>query len=162
MTKEVLDLFNEQGEPLNKTIINGESQAKGEFIKGVLIWIKNSDGQFLIQKTSNRKGGLYSATGGHVASGETPQDTCVREIGEELGISITKAELKFVAKFKYDQKQVLFDVYYMLKNIPIKSMKLQTKEVGSVYWLNADKIEALIKTDSFRFASAGTFKFVKN
>ena len=80
---ELLDVYNENGDTTGRTIIRGDKSSKlndNEHIAVCVIYIENSKGEFLIQKTSLEKGGNYSSTGGHVSHGDTPFETIKREV----------------------------------------------------------------------------------
>ena len=52
---EILDLYDDQGNKLNKTINRGEVPADGENIMLSVAFIRNSDGKYLIQKCFQQK-----------------------------------------------------------------------------------------------------------
>lgn len=57
MAKELWDVLDKNGEPTGKTVSRGFKGAfpKGKYHLVVHIWIKNSKGEFLIQKRSSFK-----------------------------------------------------------------------------------------------------------
>ncbi len=63
---ELLDLYDDFGNKLNKTIVRGKVPNDGENIMLSVAYIKNKEGKYLIQKSSKEKGGFYTSTGGHV------------------------------------------------------------------------------------------------
>ena len=82
---EILDIYDDLGNITGKTIIRGDKSVKlepNEHIALATIYIENSNGEFLIQKTSKEKGNVFSTTGGHVDSGETPLEAIKREVKE--------------------------------------------------------------------------------
>ena len=85
---EILDLYDDNGVKLNETIVRGEKTETGKNIMLSVVYIQDSDGRYLIQKTSKEKGNKYSTTGGHVTHNEDAITTIVRELKEELGINI--------------------------------------------------------------------------
>ena len=94
---EILDIYDDNGNLTGKTIKRGDKSVKlnmHEHIALSVIFIENSEGKYLIQKTSQEKGGEFSSTGGHVDSGETPYGAIKREVKEELGIDISNDEIK--------------------------------------------------------------------
>jgi 8-oxo-dGTP diphosphatase len=48
--------------------------------------------------------GLWNAVGGHIEDGETPEQSAIREIKEESGITIDKVELQSVFTWNYDDE----------------------------------------------------------
>lgn len=62
---ECLDIYDENKKKTGKIIVRGVKPEENEHILLSIIFIKNSEGKYLIQKTSKEKGGHYSSTGGH-------------------------------------------------------------------------------------------------
>lgn len=139
---EYLDLYDEKKKKLNKKIVRGDKINSGEHILLSIIFIKNKEGKYLIQKTSKEKGGLFSSTGGHVISGENSKETIIREVKEELGIDISSFELKYIGNILLGVP--FADIYYLEKNININDIKLQEEEVESVTYMTDKKINNLI------------------
>ncbi len=56
------------------------------------------DGKILLSRRQNKGwgDGMLCIPGGHVEAGETPAEGAVRELQEELGISVDPVELKFL------------------------------------------------------------------
>ncbi len=72
MKLEYLDLYDENKNLTGEKIIRpkGKPQVpKNRYINLVIIFIRNSKGEFLFQKTSKEKGSVWATTGGHVQSG---------------------------------------------------------------------------------------------
>lgn len=90
---ELLDLYDNSGKPLGTTIERGSKFENGNIMLSI-IFVKNQDGKYLIQKTSEEKGSKFSSTGGHVAHRESGLKAIFREVKEELGLSINPNELQ--------------------------------------------------------------------
>ena len=89
---ELLNIYDDNGNKTGRIIERGDKSvklSKNEHIAISVIFIENDNGEFLIQKTSKEKGNIYSSTGGHVDSCETPITAIKREVKEELGIDIS-------------------------------------------------------------------------
>ena len=96
---ELLDVYNDNGEVTGKVVKRGsgdEAFEPHEHIAVAIIFIENSKGEFLIQKTSDSKGGLYSSTGGHIDSKERSCDTVIREVKEEIGVDISHDDIVYL------------------------------------------------------------------
>lgn len=123
------------------------------FHKAVWIWIKNNNGEILVQKRakskkkSPNKWDMPSA--GHVATGETCLLTCVRETQEELGIDCKEDEFVFLKQFINLRGWELVQVYLLKKDIDINNITLQPEEVAEVKWLNYNDFVNLIYSDDF-------------
>ena len=147
---EYLDLYDDNGNLIGEKILRSKDMKPeiGKYIKIVIVFIKNDEDKFLIQKTSRQKGSVWATTGGLVSTGYTSDETVVKEIEEELGLVIDFEELKHICT---EKRGFSFqDVYYLEKNIDIKDIKVQEEEVEFVKWLSIDEIKELINKDEFR------------
>lgn len=146
---EQRDLYDINRNLTNETIYKGEKIPKDRYILVVLAIIRNSKGEFLIQKRSLQKDGKYGSTGGHAKSGESSIEAMLTEIKEELGLTLNKEELQLVFSGREDSSQVFFDLYYLEKDIDLESLTLQREEVDFVKWLSLNEIEMLIEDGLF-------------
>ena len=143
---ELLDVYNDNGEKTGKVVERGCSDSsfeKGEHIAVAIIYIENNKNEFLIQKTSVQKGGLYSSTGGHVDHGEEPIETIRREVKEELGIDVNNDNI-------VDLGYLLFDfpvrfIFYLNKDINLDEVVIQEEEVESVSYMTEKELKEIIK-----------------
>ena len=159
---EILDLYDIDGNKLDKTIVRGkEKPALGEYIKLCVVYIKCGD-KFLYQKCSEQKGGEYAVTGGHVPSGFTSLDQMVVELQEEVGLIVDKDRLELVGSMVRDT--ALFDIYYYRDDtLESYNFTLQESEVDSVHWFTKADIEGLIAKGLVRKSSCVHYeKFIKD
>lgn len=158
---ELLDVYDDYGEKTGKVVERGtdiNDFLEGEHIAVAIIYIENENNQFLIQKTSKKKGGNYSSTGGHVDHGEEPIDTIKREVKEELGIDISKDDI-------IDLGYLLFDfpirfVFYLKKDIDLDDIVLQKEEVESVSYFDIDQLRKINDNGLMHKAHAKVFERV--
>ena len=145
---ELLDVYDDYGNITGRTIVRGDKTAvldENEHIAVAVIFIENENGEFLIQKTSQEKGGKFSSTGGHVNSGETPLEAIKREVKEELGINIDNEKIEEYGFLLFDKP--LRYLYYLRKNISLKELNIKKDEVEYVEYMNISNINKLIETD---------------
>jgi len=145
---ELLDLYDDSGKALGVTIERGSKFENGNIMLSI-IFIKNQDGKFLIQKTSEEKGSKYSSTGGHVIHGEDGMTTILRELNEELGLNVNKNEVKTIGLVKHPARPCLINLYLLEKNLDSNTLKLQVEEVDSVEWMTKEEILFLINEGDF-------------
>ena len=145
---EILDLYDKDLKPTGMTIERSQPIPKGYLIPIVAVYIYNDKGEYLIQKVAKSKGNYFATTAGHVQSGETDFALAMmRELKEELGISVTKEQLNLVKIRRYEHK---FTMLYMLKsNVGLDKLRLQEEEVDSAYWMTRNDIELLIGAGFF-------------
>lgn len=142
---ELLEVFDDNGNSIGKTVDRSARLEldDGEHIALAVIFIENNLGEFLMQKTSKEKGGLYSSTGGHVDHGETPLETIKREVKEEVGVNIDDDEIKEFGFISYDMP--LRYLFYLKKNININDAKVQKEEVEFMKYISVDDIYSMIE-----------------
>lgn len=143
---ELLDVYNHNGEKTGKIIPRGtkdEEFGDDEHIAVAIIYIENSEGEFLIQKTSPEKGGIYSSTGGHVVHGETPLETIIRETKEEIGLDISNEDIIELGHICVDFP-VRF-IFYLKRDINISDLMLDKNEVESMHYFNQEELKQIIE-----------------
>lgn len=154
---EKLDLYNDLGEKLNEVINRGEKIEPGKNIMLSIIYIRNTKGDYLIQKTSIEKGLEYSSTGGHVTSLEDGFMTIKRELKEELGID--SDDIEYIDTFKYPTKPLIINVYFLDNyNLDTTEIKLQEEEVEEVKYISKNEILKLIDDGKFTETHGYIFK----
>ena len=146
---EIRDLYDKNKRLTGKTIKAGEKIPKGNYILVVLVMIRNSKGEFLIQKRSDGEDSLYGATGGHCKSGETGVMGAITETKEELGLKLKPEELILLYDGRQDDTQVFYEVFYTQKDIEISKLKLQKEEVDFAQWMSVDEIKTLVDKSQF-------------
>lgn len=143
---ELLDVYNDNGKKTGKVIERGIDATlfkPGEHIAVAIIYIENDNNEFLIQKTSKKKGGNFSSTGGHIGHNEEPIEAIKREVKEELGIDISNDNIIDLGFLVFDFP-VRF-IFYLKKNIDLNSIIIQKEEVESVSYMSENELKRIIE-----------------
>lgn len=114
------------------------------YISVVGVVIINENDEILLQKRSRFKRvnpSRWGICGGKVDLGETPLEAGIRETLEEIGIILSKEELKFLSMDTNEKSH--FTVYYVRKNIDINECKLQEEELEQVKYFKIEELEDL-------------------
>ena len=153
---EYLNLYDKEGNLTNEKGIRGEKTDK--LVGIVIIFIENSNGEFLIQKTSKSRENVYATTGGHVSYGSTFKETVINEVKEELGIDISNDDI--IEMNTYIREKVIQKVYYLKKNININDIIIQEDEVEKIEWLSKKQINKIIDNNQFRKSNIEGYKYI--
>ncbi|MDR1917474.1 MAG: NUDIX hydrolase [Christensenellaceae bacterium] len=159
---ELLDLVDKDGKPIGKTIVRSDNISfnDGEYVCAVHVWLQNSNGEFLIQKTSKIKGNVFAVTGGMVESGESSKPAAFREVWEELGIDISRENVVNLGHIIHDNA-LLLCVFLLQKDFSHEKFTLQKREVASIRWFDLDKIEKMNAEKTLRGSSYTSLNLVK-
>ena len=142
---EYWDLYDGAGQKTGENHLRGTAVPKGRFHKVVHIWIQNSNGELLMQKRSDTVDncpGEWATTGGSVQAGEEPLVTAVRELSEELGLTVSAEELKYCLMVR--RKDAFCYVYVLKKDVPVESLTLQECEVAAAKWMSMETIDRMV------------------
>lgn len=151
---EYLDTFDIDGNFLGvQTREFCHSENPGCFHKAVWIWIKQPNGNILVQKralTKKKAPGKYDMpVAGHVDAGETCLATCVRETKEELGIDTIESDFTFIKQFINHEGWEFGEVYLLEKDFKLEDIILQKEEVEKVEYLTYEEFVKLLYSDKF-------------
>lgn len=88
---------------------------------------------------------------GHVPANENSITSMVREISEELGISINKESLTFLTTEKKERSfpnglinRIFNDVYYLKTDKNISEFTIQIEELSEIFWIDYLKFKEKI------------------
>ena len=158
------NVYNKDGELTRKIDKRQELNiSEDEWLKGVTCFVINEKGEVLIEKRVNQglTPGKLDLCSGHVDGDETQTQAMIRELGEELGISIeeamnviklTKDELPFELKSKETTLRFLITAYCLKRNS--SDVKIQKEEIDKIVWLPLE--------EAFELIRCGRTKFPKN
>lgn len=146
---EFWDVYDEYRQLTGRTHIRGEKMQPGDFHLVVDIWIRNSKGHYLISKRHQDKpfGLLWECTGGSALVGDSSLDAAIREVKEELGISLTPENGKLLRKVivsDFFRDSWLFDT-----EIDLSDLQLQIDEVIDAKWASYDEIRTMFDENKF-------------
>lgn len=158
---ELLACFDGNGNLTDESVSRYDAHKKG-VIHGashifVYKWV-NRELYILLQRRSYNKdsfpGYLDISSAGHIEYGMDFCSTAVKELSEELGITVEMSDLRELFKQRIYQTNVFhgktfidneFNTVYALEmDCEIESIKIQPEEVSEVLWMNANDILAAL------------------
>lgn len=137
---ELIDILDTQGDITGKTAMKSEAHKKGWFHATVHIWFYTSDRKILLQQRGKNKVThplLWDVSvAGHIGAGEEIELSAIREIQEEIGLTVLKKDLEKIGVFKSVQKHnnSLLDcefhhTYLSELNVSLRELVKQESEV---------------------------------
>ena len=138
---EKWDLFDRNGNSLNKTQVRGEPSNENEYHVVVNIWIKNKENKIILTKRDPSKPwpNKWECTGGSIIAGQNSITDAIREVKEEIGIDIKN--IKFIERIIRDEYPDFLDIYLCVEDVNIEEAILQEGEVIDIDWYTKDDIK---------------------
>ena len=151
---ELWDVYTIDRRLAGKTCIRGEqgNLSKDEFHLWVMIWIKNTKtGKYLISQRAADKDTdplKWETVAGHSISGETSLEAALREVYEEVGITLEPENAKILAtkvttSFDGQRHNWIRDSYYFETTKEPDLKNATTNEVIQTKWLSFDEFKEM-------------------
>lgn len=112
---EILDIVDEHGIPTGKTVERTFAHEQGILHRTAHVWIvRENKGriQVLLQKRSEEKDsypGCYDiSSAGHIPAGVDFLPSAVRELKEELGVSVMQKALVYCGQRRFEFQQMVW------------------------------------------------------
>ena len=169
---EYLDIVDEEGIPTGQTIEREVAHRKGIRHRTGHVWImrKNKKGavEILLQKRSDNKdsfpGCFDISSAGHIPAGEEVIPSALRELWEELGLSVLPEELIYCGKRSFENKNIFHgkafwdrqvsSVFVLWKNVDIKELHLQKEEIADAVWMELEACIRAVQENSIKHCIA--------
>jgi len=147
---EIWDLYSEEREIIGEHIRGTELPENG-FHLVVHVWIKNSEGKYLMAQRSKNKPTfpmMWECVGGSAFKGENSLQSAVREVKEELGLDLAPKDGKLL--FTKTRKTIggkryndIVDVWLFHYDGNVLLENATTDEVDKARWMSKSEIERL-------------------
>ena len=139
---ELRDLYDINSNKTGKTYRKGEDIPNGYYPMVVMVVIRNSKGEFLMQKRSESKGGDWGVTGGHPKAGQTPLEGIITEVKEELGLDFSKDD--FIEYNSGCDGEDCYKMYFVNKDVLLENIKIQKEELSEVRWFSMNELQDMV------------------
>ena len=151
---ELWDVYTKERKNTGKTCIRGEQGdlLEDEFHLWIMVWIKNpKTGKYLVSQRAADKDTdplKWETVAGHAVSGENSLDAALREVYEEVGITLQPENATILATkvaLTYDgcRHNWIGDSYYFETTEEPDLPKATTKEVVQTKWLTVPEIREM-------------------
>ena len=141
---EIQDLYDIDRRPTGEMYVRGDRVPEGRYRLGVQVWIRNDCGQFLLSQRHpcKKKPLMWEPTGGAVAAGEDTRSAAVREVSEEIGLSLDGEKIVCIRTKLCDGVEFL-DTYLARWNGDVSVLRFQENEVVDARWVTYQEMEAM-------------------
>ena len=148
---ELWDVYDINRRKTGRTAVRGEKLPEGGYHLVVHVCVIGSDGRMLIQQRQPFKQGFPNmwdvSCGGSALAGETSAQAAMREISEELSITLDLDGVRPHYSVTFNDG---FDDWYVVKANPdIAGLKLQYEEVQAVKWASEEEIFSMMDSGTF-------------
>lgn len=157
-----IDVYDSHNRPTGEHISIGTAIHDGTYHHGVSIVVVNTTGHVIVQKRSEtmymNPGQLDISCGGFVDHGETPEQSAVRELYEELGIRIHQQQLQLTRiyhkrvriKHKNIYNRAFIYCYVVIVPAEGTQLKIQQSEVAWARFIPLTDARRLIRRHYLR------------
>ena len=140
---------------ITKTCLKSEAHKNGWLHPTVHIWFYTDKGEILIQKRAKNKSSFPNlwdvSVAGHIGAGEEVINSAIREIREEIGLSVLPKDLnkiglfkeKFVHDIDYTDNEI-HHIYLAKLEIDIGLLRIQKEELSGIRLISIDDFESSI------------------
>jgi isopentenyl-diphosphate delta-isomerase type 1 len=156
MSEEFFDVVDEKDRVVGRAS-REEVHRLGLFHRAVHIWIFDHNGYLLLQKRAlikDRHPGAWDCScSGHVGAGESYEDAALRELSEELGVTVEVTELELIehAAACAQTDQEFIRVYRMEHDGPFAP---DLQEISEIRWWRPADVLMAITAGTEKFATA--------
>ena len=155
--EELIDIYDADRNRTGKTIPReGAFLKEGEYMLYVLAIVQDLQDRFLITQRSLDKhwaAGWWEVTGGGVLSGETSEQSVVREVREEVGLDVSTQPLEPVYAYKNVDLErgdnYIVDIYRFRLDVTEDDVTLQDSEAIACKFATWDEICTLADEGKF-------------
>ena len=154
--EEFIDIVTKDGKPTGKSAPKSEIHSEGHYHHTIHVWLYTRAGEILLSQRSASKvicPLLWDVSAaGHIDAGEAMINAAIREVREEIGLTIHEGDLEKMGRFEcfqsYDNGIVdneFHNTFISELKVDISKLKLQEDEVEAVKLVTLEEFKILIK-----------------
>ncbi len=155
---ELWDIYDENGLTTGRTHPRGAPQKPGEYHLVCTVILFNEKGDLLCTHRSPEKTlapNMWESPGGGVLAGEDSLSGAIREIGEELGLTLAREQLTLL--YRERREEFFMDVFVGRVDVALSSLRFQPGETDGARWLSIDEWERMARAGEILTPAKGEF-----
>ena len=151
---ELIEIVDEEGHYTGKILPREEIHNRNLLHNEVACFVINDNKEILLEKRSPNKRyspNKYGLCAGHVMVGESLKEALVREIKEEIGITVNEDDLIPIVEKEYTYKETNSHItyfYYIKLNLKESEFTIQKEELTEVKWFKLDDVKTLVTSNN--------------
>ncbi|MBQ8641020.1 MAG: NUDIX domain-containing protein [Clostridia bacterium] len=153
---EYWDICDENGIPTGRIHQKGMPMNPGEYHMSVSVWIRNRKGEYLISRrlpTARHDPNFWEPAGGSAIAGEDSLAAALREVREELGLTLDPACGTLFRRYNWPHSDgcgmVHICTWVFRSDASLADITLQPEETCDARWASEDEIRVLIREGLF-------------
>ncbi len=139
---ELWDIVDEHGNKTGRRHERGKPMNPGDYHLSVSVWIVNGRGEFLISQRTPVPGrhaaNMWETTGGSAVAGEDAMTAALREVKEELGVTLDPQKGRLYKSYTYPHSSgdgaAYITVWIFRQEVELADVVLQPEETCDVMW----------------------------
>jgi len=137
---ELWDVYDENRQLTGRTHRRGEPMPEGDRHLVVHVWMRNSQGEYLLTRRAPQKGFalMWETTGGSALAGDDSLTAALREVKEETGLTLDASRGRL-----YDTlwgEDYICDIWLFEQDFDLADVVLQEGETCGVQYASAEKV----------------------
>lgn len=167
---ELVDILDEKGNHTGEIALKSKAHQLGLFHPTIHVWCYSKSGSVLLQQRGASKSAYPLkwdvSVAGHIGAGELPTVGAVREVQEEIGVTIDASKLEYVGVFKIEKRHQknFWDrefnhtyLYLLDVNTPLQ---MEIEEVEALEWVSLYDFEDMVTNEDARFVPNSSKRYL--
>lgn len=155
--KELWDIYDADGNVISDRVSERGKHDLGpnEYHLVVFAWIINDKNEFIISRRQRGKifAGKWECTGGCALAGDSSVGAAVREVSEELGLTLDPSDGELFKRYKRNYPHgacAICDVWVFRKNFEMSDISLQIEEVSEAKFVSPEELLTIFGSASYK------------
>ncbi|MCI8760326.1 MAG: NUDIX domain-containing protein [Clostridia bacterium] len=156
MSKELIDILDENGVKTGEVTTREEIHKKGLWHRSIVVAIVNEKNEVLLQQRSfdkEKNAGMWDiSVAGHISNGQDALSAAAREINEEvsvsLGYNVDIKSFRYMFSYRVQKKfsedfieNQFYDFFILRKEgLAIENIKMQESEVQAIKFVDINEL----------------------